>query len=509
MNKVKHYLPGLILLLLFLVAGSVILNDYGISYDEFIQQNIGEVNYKYVFNNDRELDNFLDREYGVGFEVPLIILEKAFNLTDHSDIYAMRHLVTHCLFLLCMFAGYVLALKLYKNQLVAIAAFLMLVLCPRIYAHSFFNTKDIPSLSIVVLCFLATYNALNKRTIFSFSILGALCGYAVGLRLMNMIIAGPILAYLTIDIISSIKKPKQSLALIISLILFFIIACLTMYATWPALWRDVYNDIFIFYEHLSKFRWLGSVLLNGKIIAATELPWYYIPLWFTITIPIYWLILGIWGIIATLMLFIKKPTTIINDITIRMLLMFVCCFIGPVAVVIYLKAVLYDDWRHLYFIYPSFVFLATFGLKTLLETRIKQLSILLFGVQLITLIYFCIKYHPNQNVYFNELVSHKQDNLMQHYELDYWQQSYRQGLMWIADHTAKDSIYINDKLLLIRNLKCLDTSIRKRFITTDVDSNIDYHLEVFRTDAYKYSRAEAIHEITVLGSPILRIKKMK
>lgn len=509
MNKVKHYLPGLLLLFIFLVIGISIFNDYGISFDEFAQHIIGEVNYKYVFWNDRELDHFLDKEYGVGFELPLIIIERALKLKDMADIYAMRHLVTHIFFLLCMFAGYVLALKLYKNQLVAIATFLMLVLCPRIYAHSFINTKDIPSLSVVVVCFLAAYNAFDKKTIIAYLLLGIACGFAVGLRLMNMIIAAPVIGYLLLDIIYTIKMPKTALKHLISLLLFFIIGCLTMYVSWPALWHDVYNDIFIFYENLSKFRWTGDVLINGKITPANMLPWYYIPLWFTITIPIYWQLLCMGGIAMSLILFIKRPIDIFESVKLRMNLMFVFCFVAPVAAVIYLKAVLYDDWRHLYFIYAPFTFLAVYAVNELLKKRLKNLVMILFGLQLSLVTFFFIKYHPNQNVYFNEFVPHSKDYLMKHYELDYWQHSYKQGLLWVAQNSKKEKIYINRwKPVLERNVMCLEPSLRERFMITDNDSLIDYYLETFRTTPYRFSREESIHEITVLGSPILRIHKM-
>lgn len=510
MNKVKHYLPGLFLLFIFLVIGMVIFNDYGISFDEFVQHNIGDVNYRYVFWGDRELDNFLDKEYGVGFELPLIALEKLLHLTDKADVYAMRHIMTHTFFLLCMFAGYVLALKLYKNQLVAIATFLMLVLSPRIYAHSFINTKDIPSLSAVVLCLFAAYNAFNKKTIGAYLLLGIVCGFAVGLRLMNMIIAAPVIGYLVLDIIYTIKTPKAALKHFISLLLFFIVGCLVMYISWPALWRDVYNDIFIFYEHLSKFRWLGDVLLNGDVIPAYMLPWYYIPLWFTITVPIYWQLLCIIGIVMALVLFIKRPIGIFDSITVRMHLMFVFCFIAPVGAVIYLKAVLYDDWRHLYFIYPAFVFLVAFAINELLKTKLKTIVLTLFALQLYLVLFFFIKFHPNQNVYFNELIPHSKDYLMNHYELDYWQHSYRQGLLWVAENSKKDKVHINaGKIVLERNVACLAPSIREHFVITDNDTLVDYYLETFRTTAYKYKQEESTHEIVVLGSPILRIKKMK
>jgi hypothetical protein len=211
-----------------------------------------------------------------------------------------------------------------------------------------------------------------------------------------------------------------------------------------------------------------------------------------------------------LVLFIKRPIGIFDSITVRMHLMFVFCFIAPVGAVIYLKAVLYDDWRHLYFIYPAFVFLVAFAINELLKTKLKTIVLTLFVVQLSLVLFFFIKFHPNQNVYFNELIPHSKDYLMNHYELDYWQHSYRQGLLWVAENCKKDKVHINaGKIVLERNVACLAPSIRERFVITDNDTLVDYYLETFRTTAYKYKQEESTHEIVVLGSPILRIKKMK
>ncbi len=509
MKNLKQYLPGILILILFFTVSLLVYSDYGISFDELIQHEIGDVNYKYVFENDNTLDTYLDREYGVGFELPLIIIEKVFNIKKMNHVYTMRHIATHTLFLLCMFAGYILSIKLFKNQLVAIATLLMLLLSPRIYAHSYFNTKDIPSLSIVVLCLLTTYNALEKKSILSYAIAGIICGFGIGLRLMNMIIAAPLIGYLLLDIVRNIKNYKLFIQYFISLLLFISLGWLVLLASWPALWKDPYISIVEFYKNLSKFRWDGSVLLNGQIIRATELPWYYIPQWFTITVPLFWQILCLSGIFIVLYKTIKKPFSILDDANTRLFMMAIFCFIGPVVAVIYLKAVLYDDWRHLYFIYPSFVFLAAFALNELMKTKLKIPAISLFVIQLVSVLFFVIKYHPNQNVYFNELESREQDHLMRKYELDYWQHSYKQGLKWVAANSDKETIFINKNLMLLRNFWCLEPELKKRFVYTEDESQLDYYLEVFRTDPYKYSREESIHEIKVLGSPILRIRKMK
>lgn len=89
------------------IIALISFDEYGISWDEEAQRKTGIVNYEYIFSNSQELLTWFDRDYGVAFELPLIILEKVLNLTDSRDIFFMRHLVTHLFFLVgCFFFSY-------------------------------------------------------------------------------------------------------------------------------------------------------------------------------------------------------------------------------------------------------------------------------------------------------------------------------------------------------------------------------------------------------------------
>jgi len=72
--------------LIYLYAGCSIYSDYGISWDEPQSRMNGEVNLKYVsqqlapswsfgkFNNTPDLRDWVDRDYGVAFELPLYLI---------------------------------------------------------------------------------------------------------------------------------------------------------------------------------------------------------------------------------------------------------------------------------------------------------------------------------------------------------------------------------------------------------------------------------------------------
>ncbi len=508
--QLKKYAPGICLLIVFIVAGMYIYQDYGIAWDEVTQMEIGNVNYNYVFKNDPQLFSFKDRDYGVGFELPLIIIEKALHIDNSRDIFLLRHIVTHLFFIVCMFSGYILSLKLFKNQLIACMTFVMLVLNPRLFGHSFVNTKDIPALSVFLLTLAAAAWAFNRKNIISFLVFGVICAFSVSIRLMNMAILPAIALFFLIDIISAWKnKQKPGYTFLCSLVFaasFFI--CL--YAFWPILWQHPVDSLISNYENFSHFRWPGKLLLSGNIYSAAKLPGAYIPTWFFITVPEVWIALGLCGIAFFTYHFFQQPARYLSNTRERNILLYIFCCIAPVFLVIKLGSVLYDDWRHLYFIYPSFVLLAAYALSELNKTRYAKVYITVWMLQLLLVLHFSIKNHPYQYVYFNNMVSHEKNALMENYELDYWGISGKDGLEWLLEHSDDDdTIKINYTPFADRNVRLLTPAKKKRFEIVDDEREAEYYFEIFRTVPYKYSENECMYQITVSNSPILRITKQK
>ncbi len=509
MNFLKQYWQGLTLFLVFLIVGVSNYQNYGVSVDEMWQNQMGVVSYNYVFKGDTALHTYWERDHGVGFELPLVIIEKKLGLTDYRDIYLLRHIASHIFFLICMLSGYFLIYRLFKNQLVACAGFIMLVLNPRLYSHSFFNSKDMPSLAALVLVLYAAYLAFENRKVIHYILMGVACGYALSIRLTNLMVLIPLVLFIVFDIFTNLNNKKIVIKSITGFILFFTATCLALYISWPILWEHPVDSLVESFESMSKFRWEGEALVDGVLYNGNNLPWSYIPAWFFATIPEVWLFFGFAGIVFLLAAFVKEPFSYFKAGIDRNLMLYLYCFVAPVGAVVYLESVLYDDWRHLYFIYPPFVILACYGLNELLKTKLTYAHKTLWLLQTIYLVYFIAKYHPHEYVYFNHLTSHKKDNLMKKYELDYWGLSNKQGLEWILTNTADDTIYVNDHFPVYLNHMLLTEDKRKRFVVTKDEYKVEYHLENYRMYPLKYPEETAVYQINVSNSPILRITKLR
>ena len=158
--------------LAYLIVGVFIYRDYGISWDEATSRGNGAVSAAYINNifhivslknianyagNTTEVPNlkdWKDRDYGVLFELVLIVPEIVLKLKDSKVIFETRHLLTFVTFWVSVIFFYFLIQECFNDWKFGLTGCLFLVLSPRIFADSFYNSKDIILLSFTIL---ATY----------------------------------------------------------------------------------------------------------------------------------------------------------------------------------------------------------------------------------------------------------------------------------------------------------------------------------------------------------------
>ena len=505
----SSYLPGLVLFVLSVMLTLAIYKDYGISWDEKIQRGIGEKSYNYIVHHDESLKTFEDREYGVGFELILTVIEKKCHITDIRNVFLMRHLVTHLFFLFCVFCGYILIFRLFQKQAIACIGFLLLAFHPRIYAHSFFNTKDIPFLGIFLVALLISHIAFSRNKWNWYALLGIICGYAISIRLLGILLVFLFGLLFFTDIIVAVIEKKKVAATCINMFVFLICSAGTVYIAWPVLWAAPVQNFVECFKTLSHCPWDGTMLFGGKMISGKALPWTYLPVWFSITTPLLWLTIGSLGIILVILAFIKRPAAFLKNTNERNFLLYLFCFFLPVTIIIYLHSVVYDDWRHVYFIYPPFVMLCLFAINKIYEKRGKWPAAALCLLIMLEPAYFMIRNHPHQQVYFNYLVSHDEEALRKNYDLEYWGCAFKQGYEHIIAHDNADTIRVLNSMLPVKNnANILPEHDRKRILFVDDTIQPAYFFTNFRAHPDDYVFRNIVYEIKVENSTIMRIYKL-
>ncbi len=506
-ERLAPYLPGIALFFAALIIALFTYKDYGVSWDEPYRSTRGLLSFNYIFNGNPELLKSAADNHGTSYELLLVILQKMLHLTDSRDVYLMRHLVTHIFFLVSAFFGYVLILRLFKNRFLASLGFIMLAFAPRLYAHSFFNSKDIPFTAMILITLTLCQVAFEKNKPTFFFLLGLACGYATSIRIMGVMLAVFILSFLLIDLITDITKKespkKQGLNMLVFSVGFFIL----LYLGWPYLWESPVHHLAGSFNKLAHYDvWNGSVLFHGKYIKATHLPWTYIPTWFLLTNPEVWLVAGIAGFIWILVSFFKNSWAYLRNTRERNFLLYVACFVAPVMAVIMLHSVVYNGWRHLYFVYPAFVLMAIYFADKMMQTRYKKIVQGAFAMQLVLVGWFMVQYHPFHQVYFNNLASHSPGSLRSNYDMDYWGCSYIEGLEYLLDKDQSKTIKVSSDYtdLLNNNILLLPEEGRRRIQITD-KNDADYFFTNFIDHPYDYPPYKTEYEASVLNSTIFCI----
>ena len=137
---------------LLLVVGLLVYKDYGISSDEPNERTSGLVSAHFVASYIEEqlletdpyiprLSTYRYRYYGVAYQLPLALIENN-TLTRGPAIWHLRHLANFLVFYLGVFAFFHLAAEFFKDPRLGLLGALFLALSPRLFAHAFFNPKD-------------------------------------------------------------------------------------------------------------------------------------------------------------------------------------------------------------------------------------------------------------------------------------------------------------------------------------------------------------------------------
>ncbi|MGI4969854.1 MAG: hypothetical protein ACRYGH_12935 [Janthinobacterium lividum] len=498
-----------------LVLGLVLVRDYGSSCDEAVGRDSGQINVAYLYEfvpaallparaaarlahtpSAARLPNYVDRDYGVAYELPLAILEKISGYQDHQDLGKILLLRHTCTFLVC-FAGlmafYWLATQRLGSWRLGLLAAGLLVLSPRQFADSFYNFKD----SVFLACFLlatATAVAFIRRPTLAHAAWHALaCAVALDVRLMALL-----LPVLTVGLVllrrlrGEYPRPQQ---VVPAILLYVSLVAVLLIAIWPYLWAAPWTNFVHAFRNMSHFRWTFSILHQGRILpGGAPLPWSYALVWIGITTPLLYLA----GLAVSTGLLAKQLVRrgwrlFATDAEWQDLLLWALAA-GPLAAVIVLHSVLYDGWRQLYFVYPPLLLLALQGLvaawrwrwpwpaaqvgwRVGLASGVVSALVLLAG-QMVAL-------HPLQNLYFNALAgSHPELR----YEYDYWGLSLRQGLAWIAGHDARPRIRVatNQQTTDRLSLSLLPPADRARLVIVLTPAQADYFMTTYRYHPQPY-----------------------
>jgi hypothetical protein len=469
------YPAQIVFFLVLLVVGFGVYRDYGISSDEPTSRINGAVTLKYVAERFAPslltgaasgldpLNEYLDRDYGVAFEAPAVALEVMLGIGDKKNVFMFRHLLTFLVALAGIYAVHRMTDRRFSDWRIGLLAALFLVLTPRLFAESFYNSKDVVFMAVFAIAMntmLAFVLKPNFKTAFLHALASAV---AIDVRIMAVILPAATVAILFVRLLKrELPIPVTCLALAV----YLVAASILVPAMWPWLWSDPIGNFIQAFNNMSKFRWDQEVLYMGRFVRSTDLPWHYILVWISITTPLLYLALFLVGAFNTLRQIASRGIGLWKSDEELQDTVFFGLFAAPIAAVILLHSVLYDGWRQLYFIYPAFLLLAIKGWVSLwgndlVWTIRKSLLAVVTAISIFHTAAWMWKAHPFQNVYFNTLAG---TGLRSRYELDYWGLANRKALEYILrnDHSEVINVGVDSLTALREAFNMIDARERNR-----------------------------------------------
>ena len=441
MEEKKLKIVFILLALAMLFAMLLISRDAGISGDEEVHYKQSEMVYHY-FSSLGADQSSLDtpqthlKYYGQSFDNLVTIFIHWFGI---EDIYGFRHLMCSisgwlAIFVTALFAVYI------SGYGAAILVLLLFAVSPTFLGHAQNNLKDVPFALAYISSISYSLRVVftdNKPARKDILLLILSIALSIGIRAGGILVIFYLGFFMFLKFILDgiqqkkydLKKLKSQLILVsgISISGYFLGLIL-----WPYALQNPIINPWKSYLVMTNYPITVRQIFEGDFGWSDFLPWYYLPKYMAITIPL----VVFSGVILFFLNFRKSYSSG------RKVQLFLIGFsiLFPIVFVVLKHSNLYGSWRHFLFIYPGIVLMSALGIHSLIiryKNRIVRFSaIVLFLVLAVHPIRFMAANHPYYYLYYNQFTGGLK-GAYGNYETDYYYHSMRQGAEWLQEYLKK------------------------------------------------------------------------
>lgn len=520
-GKIITYLV-VVLFIIYFIIGLAVYDDYGISTDENTERVTASYALLYSVNKIAELvhaDSIsqkikknLDPEtyssykyniYGNNFQIPLLLFEIAFfgiKKSPNKEILEFRHLVTFLFNYLSVIIFYFLIKSIYENRLVALLTTIILIMTPRFFAESFYNPKDIVFFSSTIIGMFFYIRFLKEKSLLNGILLGIFTAYSAGFRILGIQFIMMAVGLLVLDFIIRRRVNKDEIKSIIAAIFVFVVLIIFFY---PASWHSPLSFFKMLFSKVAMYPHRSVTLFRGEWIRSDDAPWFYIPFWMLITIPILYIVLFIHGLICVSKKLFKFGEIKEFSFKYQVLLSAILMFFVPLIGVIFNKSNVFNGWRHMSFLYLPFLIFIAYSLDVILDFIQKRAKTFIFtSIFIIYLIFIGIWMtinHPYQYAFFNAIPQ----NIETNYQKDYWAVSMVDGMKYVLRTDNSQKIIIkrsNGTAKHSRNKLPENMKNRIEVMPDDSATSNEFDYFFYNGDDYDTKDYAAIHNLLEIYS---------
>jgi hypothetical protein len=513
---------------LLLLLGGFVFADYGVSWDEAADRTNGQVSLRYaaelltpgwaarhpVLQQAPLIQNSYDNDHGVLFEFPLAWLDVVRPGTDLRTSFLLRHAAVFLVSLGGIWALFRLATLRFRDERLGLLAAALLVLSPRFFAESFYNGKDLTFVAAFTLGIYTLALLLERPSWRRAAVHGLVTAAAVDIRVLGLLLVPFTFTLLGLRYWHAPTWPARR-PLVWAGLVYGLTAVVAVIACWPFLWANPVRHLAIAYYSLSHYAWRGSVLYLGHVLPAKTIPWHYALVWMSITTPLAYQVAALVGLAVAAWSLGRQPWHALRTFNGQLDLLLAGWLVLPLALVMVLHSVIYDGWRHLYFVYPALLLFAIQGGLAIAKlgqrhSGWRKLALglgLVAGAEAVLTVVRMVRMHPHQQVYFSYLTTSQAERL---FERDYWAVAYRQGLEHLVALQPQGTILLDAAQIspLESNVVWLTPADRARVVQTARGAG-HYFITSYRSisGAYPDTLGQEVFAVRADGLKILSIFK--
>lgn len=313
-----------------------------------------------------------------------------------------------------------------------LVAVLAISLYPLYWAESQFNTeKDVPQTAFWTFFMYSFWKGITTKNWKWIIATGVFFGLALGTKL-NIIFASLVIIpwfviYLFSNkgLVSNIRFYLKEKKIIISLILIPVIGLAIIYAFWPYLWQDPLRG---FFKMLGFYQTIGTTKVVSYSLFGLNM---FALKWILFTTPIVTLILTTLGLFLYVFSFKKD-----KDYT---TILFILWLFIPIVRVMIPGSSIYGGVRQIMEFIPAIALVSAYGFSKITSKLSSKFAIILSFLIFIPIFLKIVSIHPNENVYFNNLIGGLSG--AKEKDIKYWGFSfgspYRQAAKWLNENAPE------------------------------------------------------------------------
>ena len=448
-------------LLLYFFIGIFYSLNVGITHDEAHSNLVWELNkskLSNIFLNTEENVELLDSYfgyYGIGFYLISTPLELLFSqLINYNEInragskLLIKHPVVFIFFILSAIYFRKIILLFTKDKFFSNISTILFLTYPYLLGHSFFNVKDIPSMSIWLICTYFIIKIMNEYFNYekirskNIILLAALTSYLISIRISGVLI---FIEYLVFLIFYTNIFKKNLFHFLIKNIRMISIFSLVFIATTflfnPNFWDNplkFFKAISFMSQHIQTV----CTITLGDCMKAQNLPSSYLFIWLFFKLPLIILFgLSVFPFIEKKLFTNKENLIIIGSLSITVIIIMLLLILFNVN--------LYDELRQVLFLIPLIFIISLI----LMFNFKKKLGLALIGFSIIFFLFQNIKLFPYNYIWLNN--SNIFMKVSNNFELDYWGVSTKNVANFInSENLNPDDCIIsntNDRIIFFLN----------------------------------------------------------